>query len=440
MSQATRPWAVLSLFLCSLLQAAPPRVVKTVPPSGSEDVDPATTQVRIEFDQPMSPTGFSIVGGGKQVPDVAGQPSWIGDRVFVLPVKLQPGRDYRFSVNSETASGFRNRNQVPVQPTVIRFNTLQPPLPPAPKEVRARNAAAAALLRKLIDENYSYRDLRQVDWTARFARFEPWLLDAPDAASFAHSAARLLSAAGDLHIWLDAGGQRFATHIPDTVPNVRVDLLGKRVGEWKQLSRQVATGVVGEGIRYVMIGAWDNEQTVRDALAAIRLADPRRGLIIDVRMNGGGNELLGRAVAGCFVDDRTVYARHVIVKDGTPGKPMDRAFQPNPDGPKYRGPIALLIGPKVVSSSESFVKMIDGLPGAVTIGARTGGASGNPQPYELGNGVTVFLPSWRDLMPDGTAMEGRGIEPRIAVEATIADLVERDPVLERAITELSKWR
>lgn len=426
--------------LASLLHAAPPRVVKTHPANGSEDVDPATSQIRIEFDQPMSPASFSVTGGGEQFPEVTGQPSWIGDRVFVLPVKLLPGRDYRLGINGETASGFRNRENVPAQPTVIRFYTADPPLPPAPAEVREKNAAAIATLKGLLDRNYSYRDQRHVDWPARFAKFEPRLLDAPDAASFARSAARMLSAARDLHIWLDVGAQRFGTFSPDTVPNVRVDLLGKRVREWKPLSRQVATGVVGDGVRYVMIGAWDNEQTVRAALDAIGLADPQRGLIIDVRMNAGGNEMLARAVAGCFVDAPTVYARHVVVRDGRPGEPMERSFGPNPNGPRYRGPIALLIGPKVVSSSESFVKMLDGVPNAVTIGARTCGASGNPQPYELGNGVIVFLPSWRDMMLDGTLIEGRGIEPRVAVDATIAELAERDPVIERAVEELKKLR
>jgi hypothetical protein len=37
----------------------PPRVLKTVPANGSEEVDPATSRIRIEFDQPMSPASRS---------------------------------------------------------------------------------------------------------------------------------------------------------------------------------------------------------------------------------------------------------------------------------------------------------------------------------------------------------------------------------------------
>jgi C-terminal processing protease CtpA/Prc len=84
--------------------------------------------------------------------------------------------------------------------------------------------------------------------------------------------------------------------------------------------------------------------------------------------------------------------------------------------------------------------MLDVLPNTVTLGARTYGASGNPQPHELGNGVTVFLTSWRDMPLDGTPIEGHGIEPRIAVDATIAELSVRDPVIDRAIEETRKLR
>lgn len=51
-------------------------------------------------------------------------------------------------------------------------------------------------------------------------------------------------------------------------------------------------------------------------------------------------------------------------------------------------------------------------------------------------GVTAFIPSWKDMMPDGKELEGVGIEPDIAVNASPADFQQSDPVLEAALTHL----
>jgi C-terminal processing protease CtpA/Prc len=76
------------------------------------------------------------------------------------------------------------------------------------------------------------------------------------------------------------------------------------------------------------------------------------------------------------------------------------------------------------------------VPGTVVVGAASQGSSGNPKPHDLGNGVTVLLPSWKDLTPDGQEMEGVGVPPDIEVKASPADFNTSDPVLEAALARL----
>src|SRR5690349_16790321 len=85
-------------------------------------------------------------------------------------------------------------------------------------------------------------------------------------------------------------------------------------------------------------------------------------------------------------------------------------------------------GPRCVSSNESFLLMMRTVPGCKLIGARSRGASGNPKPTELPNGVTVYLSSWRDLLPDGTCFEGVGIAPDIDVPGSQGEAPDQDPV------------
>ena len=91
-----------------------------------------------------------------------------------------------------------------------------------------------------------------------------------------------------------------------------------------------------------------------------------------------------------------------------------------------------------MSSCEAFLLMMKQVPGAVLVGGRSYGSSGNPKPFDLGIGVTVFLPSWKAMLPDGTVFEGIGIKPDIEVKTTSTELAARDPVLEAALKALRK--
>ena len=77
---------------------------------------------------------------------------------------------------------------------------------------------------------------------------------------------------------------------------------------------------------------------------------------------------------------------------------------------------------------------------ATLIGQTSYGSSGNPKPYELSNDVTILLPSWKAMRPDGTTFEGEGISPDIEVAADADDLTARDPILEAALDHLQKQR
>ena len=163
-----------------------------------------------------------------------------------------------------------------------------------------------------------------------------------------------------------------------------------------------------------------------------------KSLIIDVRLNSGGDETIAMQVAGRFVDAQLLYAQNE-----TRDLSAQSGFAPAhrrtlaPVAPRVTMPVAVLMGPANMSSCEAFLLMMRAA-GAKLIGERSLGASGNPQPIVLGNGVTVYLPSWRAMFADGTYSEGVGIAPDIEVKATAQNLAKGDPVIEAAIKALSK--
>lgn len=102
-----------------------PRIVEMEPANHANDVDPATTALRVTFDTPMG-EGMSWTGGGERFPEVpeGKGPRWSKDRrTCTLPVSLQADHEYRLGLNSKSHKNFQSRWGVPLTPVVYEFKT-----------------------------------------------------------------------------------------------------------------------------------------------------------------------------------------------------------------------------------------------------------------------------------------------------------------------------
>ncbi len=435
------------LAAAQLLRAEPPRVVKATPDNDASDVDPALPELRIEFDQPMSSGGWSVVGGGPKFPKLVGKARWVDERTFVWSWHLEPEHDYWLSINSSSFKNFRSRDGEPAVPYSIAFQTGKPTggdsTNGAARRLVLLNREAVFHLKRALDEDYSYRDLRQVDWEQRFKEFTPRLEAAASPRRFADLAAQLLAPAQDIHLWLRVGEENVYTWQRRAAWNVATSLLPRQIPHWQARNGIVSTGQFEDGIRYLFIRSWPDEareqlEPAYEALA--EAAEAGKPLLIDVRANGGGSESMAAEFAGCFLEKPAVYAKDVIRRDGRFSPPFDRVVKPNRARPRFRGRTAVLAGAGTVSSCESFVMMMKQAPGCTIVGQRTAGCSGNPKPVDLGNDVVAFFPSWKDLRLDGSCLEGEGFAPDVEVKAGADEFEKGDPVLAAALKLLREPR
>lgn len=419
--------------------AAPPTVIRTVPVNGDQNVDPALAELLVEFDQDMEPGGYSWTGGGETFPKMMGKPRWTSPRICVLPVQLQPGHEYVVGINSARYRNFRSKSGESATPVPINFRTRGGSAP-ATVPTAEQHRLAVAELRKLIDESYSYRDLRGVDWNNQFRDHEAAMLGASSAEDFARKAAEMLKAAGDLHVFLEVDGNRIGTTGRALDPNFSPDALARTIPTVEKINNVVAVGEVEGRIGYILIASWEasRAEELEAAAEALSRFAGFSGLVIDVRPNSGGSEPLAQQFVGPLIDSRKVYAKHVTRDPSQPGgwtKVFERTIEPAVGGPKFKGRVAVLMGRKNMSSAEAFLLMMRQVPGCRSFGESSFGSSGNPQPHPLPNGVTVYLPSWKAMTADGKEFEGKGIEPDVTIKTTPADFRDRDPVLEAAL----KW-
>ena len=156
------------------------------------------------------------------------------------------------------------------------------------------------------------------------------------------------------------------------------------------------------------------------------------GYIVDLRSNSGGDENQAALLAGFFTAERTRYARNSVRRRGRMTETEPR-FVSATDSNAFTRPVVCLVGPGCVSSGEGFALMMKALDHVTLMGQPTRGASGNPRPAVLSNGLEVWFSRWVSMELDGTPIEGRGVVPDIEVEPTDAG----DHTFDRAVNFLS---
>ncbi len=363
----------------------------------------------------MDQRGYSLCGGGPSFPVVAGPGRWENPRTFVLPVRLRPAAAYSFSLNCAASRGFKNLAGESLSSIPLSFQTRAAV---SDQTTEVRNAAAVAALRRAIDQHYSYRDRLIHDWDVIWNRADGALKLGSDPISWATQAGALLAGAKDGHLFFEVGDVAVPTFRPDLRPNADASRLPGAVPGWKLLSPTLAVGRFPDGIGYLMIASWQGDDaSFRVLFGALDelTSSGAAGLILDVRFNSGGDERHAQAVAARFVTDDHVFARHRSRDPLAPGgwSPVQsRRIAPATDPAKrFQGRVAVLMGPMCFSSNESFLLMMRHGARARLFGDRSFGSSGNPQPYDLGNGVVAMIPSWEAQDADGSVIEGVGIAP-----------------------------
>jgi hypothetical protein len=427
--------AILACVL-TLPQAEPPKVVSLEPAHLAMDVDAArTVRLVATFDRAMGDAGWSFCGGGPAFPKFKGKPRWESPKKIVVDVELEPDHEYRLSLNCPAATNFRSAEGAALAPVPWSFTTLPAKLPD-PARQRAENRKALDELRKVLAGGYSHYDLRVRDWNKLVKQHEPAIVGAKTTRGWASAVAGMLAATEDIHLSLRLGESSFATGTRAVDPLFRDGLLGKYFTT-KGAGDHGIRGRSDDGIGYLMIGGWTSASAVDAIETGLELLRDCKAMVVDVRPNSGGDERLAQRVAAWFVDGTKVYGRNRYrVKPGKDGfgPVLERRISGNQVAARqFRGPVAVLTSRYVMSSNESFVLMMQQAPDCTVVGQRTYGSSGNPKPHELGNGVTIVVPSWQDLRLDGTCFEGEGLAPDVEVGFDPAELEARDPILERAL-------
>jgi len=296
---------------------------------------------------------------------------------------------------------------------------------------------------KRFDEIYAKFGLRpEVDWDALRTTYRP-LAEVSTTTWEAGTAIGLcIENLRDLHAWVKADGEMCAAY--QRVRRLNASWSGTQavIGSLGDPSKQIAAGRTKDGIGYIGTFGLTDAGIVDAFDAALEELGDCWSLVIDLRLNGGGDETLAQQMAGRFVDKKRVYAQAQLRSDPARrtalGSPIARAIEPR--GPwRWSQPVVVLQGRRTMSSAESFAAMLAMAANVTTMGDSTAGASGNPEQLDAGSAILVNVPRWNNLDTAGKPIEDVGLPPKVEFAPTPTSFTsDTDGLVTAALERLRK--
>jgi len=148
-----------------------------------------------------------------------------------------------------------------------------------------------------------------------------------------------------------------------------------------------------------------------------------RGLVLDLRGNGGG-----------LLEEAVLTARETVVS--TDSRTQGHAVYETKGGNLPALPIAALIDGNTASAAEILTAALADDAGAEVVGTRSYGKGVFQQEVDLSNGGALKLTVGEYFTPDGTNLAGKGIQPDVAVR-DLPGTTHLDEARERALGVLA---
>lgn len=129
-----------------------------------------------------------------------------------------------------------------------------------------------------------------------------------------------------------------------------------------------------------------------------------KGLIIDLRNNGGGDVDAAANIAGLFVPEGPIV--HIVDKDGSTNTITSK-------GAQLDVPLVVLVNEYSASASEIFAGAVKDTHVGTLVGTKTYGKGIVQVIYPLSDGSSVKLTKSRYLTPNKNDINQVGIEPDV---------------------------
>lgn len=290
------------------------------------------------------------------------------------------------------------------------------------------------------NRHYSFFEYKDIDWHNIYSRYRPLVNNNISSVELFDICAAMLYELKDGHVNLVSAfdRSRYWEWYLDSPENFSYSLLERHYYKGRQRYIGPLEFLNMEEIIYVYYGSFSNR--ISDNNLDIVLANlvNKKGLIIDVRNNGGGSTENARRLTSRFTDKkRHVGDNYVKTGPGYNDFRKEKIYIEPYDGDRFTGDVVVLTNRKSYSATTYFTQYMNALPNVTFVGDTTGGGGGMPAFHDLPNGWLLRVSSTRFFSPEGLNIES-GIPPHIPVNMSEESMLAgKDDILEKAIEILS---
>ena len=291
---------------------------------------------------------------------------------------------------------------------------------------------------RIMDENYCFFAFKDVDWDDVYDRYNLLVKDTMNQYELFDILGKMLAEVKDGHTNLISSFDmsRYWAWYEDYPANFYKEIQDNYLGtDYKIAGGMKYKRLADDKIGYVYYGSFSSGVGENNLDYMFAHFKECKGLIFDVRDNGGGSMLYSDRIASRFLEERILTGYTQYKK----GNGHNDFTQPNPvylspsDRTRWLRPVIVLTNRHSYSATNDFVNVMRLLPQVTVMGDRTGGGSGLPFSSELPNGWSVRFSACPVLDVNKQHTEF-GIDPDTAVAITGEDIMKgRDTIIEAAI-------
>lgn len=204
-----------------------------------------------------------------------------------------------------------------------------------------------------------------------------------------------------------------------------------------------------DGVAVLRADQFENDSALKSLEADFALLAKAKGLILDLRGNGGGSTYHGTRILAHLsraplptmtsrYREGAVYGFASVESPWLQWRTIDVEGNSRVPEQVYEGPVAMLIDAATFSAAEDTAAVFRLMKRGPIIGVASGGSSGQPFVFGLPGGGMARICVKRDTYPDGSSFVGIGVLPDIVAARTLRDVRRgEDSALERAVRALS---
>lgn len=288
-----------------------------------------------------------------------------------------------------------------------------------------------------IDRKYSYFELKGIDWDQVYDTTRPKVHEDMSTRELYNVLADMLFELEDGHVNLITPfdfSRNWEWYL-ESPQNFNNSLIERHyLGDNYEITGPFRNTWLPDTIGYMYYGSFGSYVSDYSIDYIVEKFKQGKGLIIDVRNNGGGSTGNGDKIASRFTTQPRLYG-YDRYKTGPDHNDFSQFFERYVDtggDARFTKPVVVLTNRSSYSATNDFVLQMGALPHVTVIGDTTGGGAGTPYYGQLQNGWTYRFSSTQTVNLNQNQVEP-GIPPDEQIDLDpAAEQNGEDNIIERA--------